>query len=201
MDVSVFLAGFSLSLSLILPIGSQNAFILKQGFKRQHVFAVCCVCAISDAILISSGVAGFGSVVNRYPTVEVVARYGGAVFLVTYAFLSFRSAFTVDHALKAQDNTSVPLWKSITMCLAFTWLNPHVYLDTLVLLGSVSTQYHPNQLDFGIGAVLASFAFFFSLGFGAKLLAPVFAKPVAWKILECAVGVVMLVIATALIMP
>ncbi|MEZ8826977.1 LysE/ArgO family amino acid transporter [Vibrio amylolyticus] len=197
--MTTFLAGFSLGLSLILAIGSQNAFVLKQGLKNQHVFIVCAVCALSDALLISFGVAGFGVIVQQFPQIEVVARYGGATFLAFYAFLSFKSSFTANHALDTNLESKSSLSKVVAMCLAFTWLNPHVYLDTVVLLGSISTQYHPNQTLFSLGAVCASFVFFFSLGYGARLLAPLFKKPKAWKILEFMVGVIMVSIAYSLV--
>lgn len=197
--MNAFVAGFSLGLSLILAIGSQNAFVLKQGLKKEHVFAVCFVCALSDAILISAGVAGFGTIVKQFPIIEVVARYGGAIFLTVYAFLSFKSALTKNHALRTHEQPTQPLFKVVSICLAFTWLNPHVYLDTVVLLGSISTQYHPNQGTFALGAVCASFVFFFSLGYGARLLAPLFEKPRSWQILEGLIGIIMLAIAFSLI--
>ena len=197
--MTTYLAGFSLGLSLILAIGSQNAFVLKQGLKRQHVFVVCLVCALSDAILISLGVGGFGALVKQFPQIETFARYGGALFLSIYAVLGFKSALTTDHALEASEQSQSSLPKTVAICLAFTWLNPHVYLDTVVLLGSISTQYQPQQHLFALGAVSASFVFFFSLGFGARLLAPVFDKPKAWKFLELFVGVVMALIALSLL--
>lgn len=197
--MSTYIAGFSLGLSLILAIGSQNAFVLKQGLKKQHVFIVCAVCALSDAILIALGVAGFGAMVKQFPAIETTARYGGALFLTVYALMSFRSALTTRHALDANVKTQSSAFKVVAMCLAFTWLNPHVYLDTVVLLGSVSTQYQPDQLQFAIGAITASFVFFFSLGYGARLLAPTFEKPGAWKVLELFVGIIMLAIAISLV--
>ena len=193
--MSTYLAGFSLGLSLILAIGSQNAFVLKQGLKKRHVFIVCLVCALSDAILISLGVAGFGTVVKQFPTIEIVARYGGAVFLSIYALLSFKSAFTESHALEAEVETEGSLFKTVAICLAFTWLNPHVYLDTVILLGSVSTQYHPQQFQFALGAVIASFVFFFSLGYGAKFLSPIMKSPSSWRILDALVALIMFTIA------
>ncbi len=198
--MSTLIAGFSLGLSLILAIGSQNAFVLKQGLKNQYLFAVCAVCALSDALLISAGVAGFGAIVKQFPEIEVMARYGGAIFLFTYGALSFKSAFTTTHALGAAGDSKGSIWKAIGMCLAFTWLNPHVYLDTVVLLGSISTQYHPQQALFAIGAVTASFVFFFALGYGARYLAPLFQSPKSWKILEFIVGIVMWSIATTLVL-
>lgn len=195
----IFLAGFTLGLSLILAIGSQNAFVLKQGIKRQHVFIICAVCALSDAILITLGVAGFGVIVQQIPQIETFARYGGALFLTCYALLSFKSALTQKHAIKTTDKAKVSCLKAVMMCLAFTWLNPHVYLDTVILLGSISTQYQPQQWLFGAGAVTASGVFFFALGYGAKFLAPVFAKAKAWQILELIIGLVMLSIALSLV--
>lgn len=198
--MSTYLAGFSLGLSLILAIGSQNAFVLKQGIKKNNVLVACAVCALSDAILISLGVAGFGEIVERFPAIETIARYGGATFLLLYACLSFKSALTTHHALDTSIATQDSMTKTIMMCLAFTWLNPHVYLDTVILLGSISTQYHPNQMEFAIGAVLSSFVFFFSLGYFSRFLAPVFERPKAWKVLEFVVGLTMLFIAISLVL-
>lgn len=197
--MTTYLAGFSLGLSLILAIGSQNAFVLKQGLKNQHVLIICAVCAISDAILISAGVAGFGAIVTQFPQIETFARYGGALFLTVYAVLSFKSALTTSHAMDSHVASESSTLKAVLTCLAFTWLNPHVYLDTVVLLGSISTQYHPEQLMFAVGAISASFVFFFTLGFGARFLAPFFRSPRSWKILEVFVGIVMLVIAFSLV--
>ncbi|PWQ98401.1 LysE/ArgO family amino acid transporter [Leucothrix arctica] len=197
--MTTFFAGFSLGLSLILAIGSQNAFVLKQGIKRQHVLLVCAICAISDAILISLGIAGFGMVVSKYPSIEMYARYGGAAFLLVYSFLSFKSAFSQRHALTTDTEVQSSALKIASICLAFTWLNPHVYLDTMVLLGSISTQYEGQQLEFALGAIIASFTFFFSLGYGARLLAPVFENPKAWQVLEFIVGLTMLIIALTLL--
>lgn len=197
--MSTFIAGFSLGLSLILAIGSQNAFVLKQGIKSQNVLAVCLVCAVSDAILIGFGVAGFGAMVTQFPQIELFARYGGAAFLGIYALLSFKSAFTSHHTMDASVETKNSMWKAVTMCLAFTWLNPHVYLDTVILLGSISTQYQPDEFVFALGAMTASVVFFFSLGYGAKYLAPIFAKPKAWQVLEFIVGIMMASIAISLL--
>lgn len=200
MDVTTFLTGFSLGLSLILAIGAQNAFVLKQGLKKHYVFAVCSVCAVSDAILISAGVGGFGVIIERFPQIEIVARYAGAAFLTVYGIQSLRSAFKSKHQLDPEGDSSASLLKTILICLALTWLNPHVYLDTVVLLGSISTQYAPNQFSFGLGAVMASFVFFFSLGYGARLLTPIFHKPISWKVLELFVGAIMLSIALSLVL-
>lgn len=191
--------GFTLGISLILAIGAQNAFVLKQGLKQQHVFIVCFICALSDAILISAGVAGFGAIVKQFPLIEQVSRYAGAAFLFVYALLSFKSALTHKHSMQAQGKEVGTALTAVVTCLAFTWLNPHVYLDTVVLLGSISTQYEGQQLPFAAGAVIGSFVFFFALGYGAKFLIPVFKNPKAWQILELIIGVVMLALAISLI--
>ncbi|WP_299728283.1 LysE/ArgO family amino acid transporter [uncultured Endozoicomonas sp.] len=196
--MSAYLSGFSLGLSLILAIGSQNAFVIKQGIKKHYVLLICLLCATSDALLIALGVAGFGAVVQEFPQIETFARYGGAAFLLFYGLLSFHSAFTKSHSLEDSTVSAGSVWKTAAACLAFTWLNPHVYLDTVVLLGSISTQFEGEQLQFGLGAMTASFCFFFSLGYGARLLSPLFKKPIAWKILEVFVGLTMLTIAASL---
>lgn len=199
--MQTFVSGFALGLSLILAIGAQNAFVLKQGLKRHHVFVVCLVCAASDALLIAAGVAGFGVIVEAYPSVETLSRYAGAAFLIAYGAKSFYSAYKHNHVLDAEGEDPCAVSKAVMVCLAFTWLNPHVYLDTVVLLGSISTQYPGDELQFALGAMVASFVFFFSLGYGARLLIPVFQKPVSWKILELLIGVMMLAIAVSLVRP
>lgn len=194
-----YFAGFSLGISLIVAIGAQNAFVLKQGIKRQYVLLICSLCVVSDAILILAGVAGFGAMVERFPSLETIARFGGAAFLLCYALMSFRSAIYQNHAIEAESENAASALKVALICLAFTWLNPHVYLDTVVLLGSLSTQY-ADKWVFGAGAVTGSTLFFFSLGYGARFLAPLFAKPVAWKWLEAGVGCTMLLIAISLVL-
>lgn len=199
--MDAILSGFFLSLSLIVAIGAQNAFVLKQGLKQHHVFWVCSVCALSDATLIAVGIAGFGAAVDAFPALETTARYGGALFLLAYGSNSFLSAFRATHTLEPEGELPDALWKTILTGLAFTWLNPHVYLDTLVLLGAVSTQYEgPARIQFGVGAISASFLFFFSLGYGARFLAPFFHQPIAWKLLDFAIGLVMYAIAISLVL-
>lgn len=193
-------AGFGLGLGLILAIGAQNAFVLRQGLRREHVFPVCLTCALSDAILICAGVAGFGWMAEALPWLRPVMTWGGAAFLFVYGILSFRRAFGPPGALEAAREGGTSLKAALATCLAITWLNPHVYLDTVVLVGSVSNDYDPLQLAFGAGAVTASFTFFFSLGYGARLLAPVFARPLAWRILDGLIGVVMWAIAAKLVL-
>lgn len=194
-----YLAGLGLSFSLILAIGSQNAFVLKQGLLRSHVFAICLFCAVSDAILISAGVAGFGAVTAQYPQLVTFAKYTGALFLLVYGLKSLYASFTVSLAMQASNEHITSLKKALLLCFAFTWLNPHVYLDTLVLVGMVSTG-ASNKLIFALGAITASVVFFFSLGYGARLLSPIFAKPKAWNILDGLVGILMVGMAVNLVM-
>lgn len=194
-----FLPGFSLGLTLILAIGAQNAFVLRQGLMRKHVFWVCLTCAVSDALLIVAGVAGFGAVSRALPWFEPVMRYGGAAFLIWYGWQNARSAWRGGRTLEAQTGPGQSLRAAILTLLALTWLNPHVYLDTVVLLGSISAQY-PDRVAFGAGAVVASFAFFFLLGYGARLLSPFFAKPRSWQILDAFIAVVMWGIAAKLLL-
>jgi L-lysine exporter family protein LysE/ArgO len=197
MDALLF--GFSLGFSLILAIGAQNAFVLKQGLRGEHVFLVCLICAVSDAILILIGVSGFHVLVASFPSLVTIARFGGAAFLLVYGLLSFYNAIRLDHGLLPSEIRSSSAWQSALTCLAFTWLNPHVYLDTVVLLGSVSTQFGADIAWFAGGAVLASFVFFFGLGYGARLLRPVFATARAWRVLDFLIGCVMWGIALRLV--
>lgn len=194
-----YFAGLSLGLSLILAIGAQNAFVLKQGLKKQHIFIVCLICAVSDSILVAAGVSGFGLIVKEMPWVATVSRFGGVVFLGIYAAKSFLAALTQKHVLDPAEELNTSLRRTVVICLAFTWLNPHVYLDTVVLLGSISTQYTEAKLQFASGAITSSFLFFFSLGYGARLLAPVFQKPISWKILDFFIGIIMISIAISLV--
>ena len=196
---NTFFSGFSLGLSLILAIGAQNAFVLKQGIKKQHVFLVCIICALSDAVLIFVGVSGFGYVVERYQVIKTAALWGGFVFLSIYGLRSLYNAFSASHTLTSGDEEARGAAKTALLTLAFTWLNPHVYLDTALLLGSVSTKFGERAGLFGVGAMCASFAFFFSLGYGARFLAPLFQKPAAWKILEFFVGVTMITLGAMLV--
>ena len=194
MNTSDYLSGFLLGLSLIIAIGSQNAFVLKQGLKREHIFFVCLFCAVSDALLISAGVGGFGAVTARYPHVIDIAKIAGVLFLLGYGLQSLYASIRVSHALNVDGQVVSSLKKALLLCFGFTWLNPHVYLDTLVLVGMVSTG-AASKLTFAIGAISASFFFFFALGYGARLLRPLFAKPKAWNILDALVGLLMLYLA------
>lgn len=194
-----FLPGFLLSLSLILAIGAQNAFVLRQGLRQSHVFAVCLFCALSDALLIAAGVAGFGAIAEAVPWLETVMRYGGAAFLIWYGFLNARSAWRGGTALDSDGAAEPKLGRILATLAALTWLNPHVYLDTMVLIGSISAQYE-DRVAFGAGAVLASFVFFFSLGYGARFLRPLFQNPRAWQVLDGGIAIVMWLIAAGLLL-
>ncbi len=198
MSSGAFCAGLGLGFGLILAIGAQNAFVLRQGLRREHVFWVCLACALSDAVLIAAGVAGMGWIAEALPWLKPVMTWGGAAFLFVYGGMSFRRALGPPEALEAARTGTTGLGRTLMTCLALTWLNPHVYLDTLILLGSVATEFGAARPVFGLGAVTASFAFFFGLGYGARLLAPVFARPMAWRVLDAVVGVVMWTIAARL---
>jgi L-lysine exporter family protein LysE/ArgO len=191
--------GFLLGLSLILAIGAQNAFVLRQGLLRRHVLAVCLLCALSDALLIAAGVAGFGLLVQRLPALPQVMAWLGAAFLFWYGATRLRAALRPD-ALRAAQEGATSLRAAVGTCLAFTWLNPHVYLDTVVLLGGIATRFAGSaRLAFGLGAAAASFLFFFALGYGARLLAPWFARPGAWRVLDTLVGLTMWLLAFKLV--
>jgi L-lysine exporter family protein LysE/ArgO len=194
------LNGYLVSLSLILAIGAQNAFVLRQGLRREHVFAVVAVCALSDALLIGVGVAGFGALSQILPQLGTVMRWGGAAFLFIYGALRFRAAFAGGAALMPQAGQGTSLRSAVITCLLLTWANPHVYLDTVVLIGSIAAQYDPHRLAFGIAAACASLSFFAALGYGARLLAPIFQRPRAWVVLEVIVGCVMWAIALSLVL-
>ena len=194
MNAPDYIAGFVLGLSLIVAIGSQNAFVLKQGLRREHIFFICLLCAVSDALLISAGVAGFGAVTARYPQVINIAKSAGIIFLLGYGLQSLYASVRLSHALSTEGQVVSSLKKSLLLCFGFTWLNPHVYLDSVVLVGMVSTG-ASSKLVFASGAVSASFFFFFALGYGAQFLRPLFAKPKAWNILDALVGLLMLYLA------
>lgn len=191
-------SGYLVALSLILAIGAQNAFVLRQGLRREHVAAVVAVCAVSDAVLIGAGVAGFGAISARLPWFGEAMRWLGVAFLLAYGALRFKAALKGGEALRPSEAGAAPLGKVLATCLVLTWANPHVYLDTVVLIGSISAQYAPYQAVFGVAAAGASLSFFTALGFGARALAPVFARPVAWVWLEVGVGLVMWGIAAGL---
>lgn len=198
-SISAALSGFLLGASLIIAIGAQNAFILRQGLLRSHVFVLCLICALCDALLVAAGIAGLGTLVSRSPVMISVVTLGGAVFLGCYATLAFRRAVHPG-AMQAGAPQVLGLKAALASCLAFTFLNPHVYLDTVVLLGSLSAAYEGmDRVAYGTGAAAASFIWFFGLGYGARLLQPVFAKPAAWRVLDGVIGIVMGLLATSLL--
>ena len=195
--MNTFLAGFGLGLSLIVAIGAQNAFILRAGLLRQHIFILCSVCALSDALLIAAGVSGLGLLVSEAPVFLAFMKYGGAAFLFFYGIRSLLNSFRGGRFLLAEGEVG-SLREAIIICLLLTWLNPHVYLDTVILLGVASTQYSDNTY-FAVGAITASFIFFYSLGFGARLLSNFFKHSFSWKILDGIIGIVMWSIAFSLV--
>jgi len=199
--ISVAATGFFTAFSLILAIGAQNAFVLRQGLLRQHVFALCLLCAVSDAILITLGVAGFSWLVSLSPRFPVIMALGGALFLILYGASRFWAAYKGGHDLIGTTGAGAGFWPTILTGLALTWLNPHVYLDTLGLIGAVSSQYISplEKLVFGAAAISASFVFFFSLGYGARLLAPVMQTARAWRVLDGLIGAIMWMLAAGLI--
>ncbi len=194
-------SGFALGASLIIAIGAQNAFVLRQGLRRRHVFAVAVLCAAIDAALISLGAGGFGAVIATHPTITSVAAWGGVAFLAFYGARSFLAALhpgALDSGADT-DDAGTSLRAVVLATLAVSLLNPHVYLDTIVLLGSVAAQYPADvRLFFALGAMCASAVWFFSLAYGARLLAPLFARPIAWRALDVLVGCVMWWIAGSL---
>ncbi len=197
-SISAALAGFFLGASLIIAIGAQNAFILRQGLLRSHVFILCLICAVSDAALIAAGVAGLGTLVAHSPTLLLVVTLGGAIFLGSYAVIAFRRALRPG-AMQAGSPQVMGLKAAVATCLTFTFLNPHVYLDMVVLIGSLSAAYSgTDRIAYGLGAAAASFVWFFGLGYGARLLQPIFSKPAAWRVLDVIIGVVMGLLAISL---
>jgi L-lysine exporter family protein LysE/ArgO len=250
MDFTVLAAGLGLGFSLIVAIGAQNVFVLRQGIRREHVFVVAAICAVSDAVLIAAGVGGMGAALQAAPWLVGVARWAGAAFLVGYAFLAARRALrgtetglvvgedasagptggrvarsayrdrdgrgglgtgagasysTTEGAGASYSTTGVATRTAVLpvvlTCLALTWLNPHVYLDTVVLLGSVGATHGDERWIFALGAMLASVVWFFTLAYGARLLGGVLASPRAWRILDGIIAVVMLAIAVSLVLP
>ena len=199
--ITAALAGLGLGFSLIVAIGAQNAFVLRQGLLRQHVLVVVVICALSDIALIALGIAGVGAVFTALPWLVEVVRWAGAAFLFVYGLLAARRALRPKTLAAADAPKVAPSLLAIaTTCLALTWLNPHVYLDTLVLLGSVGSTYGDDRWAFGAGAAVASVLWFTLLGFGARLLAPVFARPVAWRVLDALIAVVMITLALMLVL-
>jgi len=189
--------GFLLGASLIIAIGAQNAFVLRQGLRREFVLAVCLICAFSDALLIAAGVAGLGTLVARSETLLTWVTTAGALFLFAYGIRSFVRAVKPEAMQAGEGRPS--LGAAIATCLALTFLNPHVYLDTVLLIGSLSGRYAGmERLAYGVSATAASFVWFFGLGYGASLLQPIFADKRAWRLLDIGIGIVMWAIAARL---
>lgn len=195
------LAGLGTGLSLIVAIGAQNAYVLRQGLRREHVAPVVAICAASDAILIVAGVLGIGVLVSQAPWVLTAIRYGGAGFLLAYGLLAARRAFTGASLNTDTAGSASPLAKVALVTVALTWLNPHVYLDTVLLLGSIANS-QEDQLRwiFAGGAAVASVVWFSGLGFGARLLSGVFARPLAWVVLDLGIALVMTVLGGSLLL-
>nr|WP_205678423.1 LysE/ArgO family amino acid transporter [Arthrobacter silviterrae] len=183
--------GLGAGLALIIAIGAQNAFVLRQGLRVEHVGLVVLVCMLSDAVLIAAGIVGIGELIRAAPAVVVVIRLAGAAFLLAYGVFAARRAFRPGTLTASGRQGALGRKAVLATVLALTWLNPHVYLDTVLLLGTLANQHGELRWWFGVGAVLGSVLWFSALGFGARLLRPVFAKPAAWRVLDGAIAVVM----------
>nr|WP_204331369.1 LysE family transporter [Geodermatophilus sabuli] len=192
-------SGLALGLGLIVAIGAQNAFVLRQGLRLEHVAAVVAVCALSDLALIIAGVLGAGTVLSRLPWLIPAVCLGGAAFLLAYGLRAARRALRPAALLPEAAGARVGLLTTVGTGLALTWLNPHVYLDTVVLLGSTASTYGEHRWQFAAGAGLGSIVWFAGLGYGARLLRPVFARPAAWRVLDGVIAVVMALLAVSLV--
>ncbi len=197
--ITALVSGLGLGLSLIIAIGAQNAFVLRQGLRREHVLLVVAVCALSDAVLIVAGIAGLGALIEQADWLLVVIRIGGAAFLSWYGFSAARRALRPKTLDADEGGASITRLTALTTVLALTWLNPHVYLDTVVLLGSIGGTYGDYRWWFALGAVTGSILWFTALGFGSRALRPLFAKPVAWRVLDGFIALVMFALAASLI--
>jgi L-lysine exporter family protein LysE/ArgO len=184
------LAGLGTGMSLIVAIGAQNAFVLRQGIRREHVLAVVAICAVSDTVLISVGISGVGSVLQAWPSAVTATGWIGGAFLVTYGVLAARRALRPER-LDAAGAAGGSLKAAVLTCLAMTWLNPHVYLDTVLLLGSVANGYGGSRWPFGAGAATGSVLWFSGLGFGARLLQRPFSRPGSWRALDVVIACTM----------
>ena len=199
-DPTSAVVGFGVGLSLIVAIGAQNAFVLRQGLTRSHVLPIVAVCAVSDAILILAGISGIGALLEHAPSLITFVRIAGAVFLLSYAVFASKRALRPQTLAPDQHGNGSRL-TAITMALALTWLNPHVYLDTVVLMGSIANgRGEIGRWWFAAGAITASAIWFAALGYGAQLLTPLFAKPNAWRILDAIIAVMMTVLGVSLLL-
>ncbi|MHC8421225.1 LysE/ArgO family amino acid transporter [Streptomyces sp. NB004] len=192
-------AGFGTGLSLIVAIGAQNAFVLRQGIRRDAVLAVVGICALSDALLIALGVGGVGAVVVAWPDALTVVGWIGGAFLLCYGALAARRVLRPEGALRAEGDGAGSRRRAVLTCLALTWLNPHVYLDTVFLLGSVAADRGPLRWTFGLGAAAASLVWFAVLGFGARHLGRFLARPAAWRVLDGLVAATMIALGVSLV--
>jgi L-lysine exporter family protein LysE/ArgO len=192
-----FLPGFLTGLSLIVAIGAQNAFVIRQGLTRSHVFLVVAICAIADAALIALGIAGLGAAISGLPWLLEVIRWFGVAYLSWFGFKSARAAFK-NESLDAAGAAEQSRVKVVTTVLALTLLNPHVYLDTVILVGSIGNQFGENKWFFGVGAMLASVVWFTSVGYGAKAASSLMSKPIFWRVLDTVIAVIMFGIAITL---
>jgi len=194
----VYVTGFLTTMTLIAAIGAQNAFVLRQGIRREHVLPVVALCTVSDLVLIMAGIAGFGALITAHPQVVTAARIGGAIFLLGYGVLAARRAVRPG-TLTPTDAAPARLAGVLLTCSALTFLNPHVYLDTVILLGALANEHHDGRWLFGIGAATASAVWFTSLGFGARQLSRQFAKPVTWRVLDAFIALLMFGLAFAVL--
>ena len=193
-------AGFATGGSLIVAIGSQNAFVLRQGLRQEHVLTIVAICASADALLILAGVAGLGEVIQAAPAALGWLRFAGAAFLAAYGVMALRRALDTQQAM-VERGAPITLRAAVATTLAFTFLNPHVYLDTVVLVGALANQHQgAERWQFAAGAATASVVWFTALGFGAKLLVPVFARPVTWRVLDAVIAGVMFTLAASLLL-
>jgi L-lysine exporter family protein LysE/ArgO len=195
--VIAFSSGILSGLALIIAIGAQNAFVIRQGLQRQHVLTVVLFCAISDALLIASGTAGLGKVIESAPEVLEIVRWFGVTYLIFFGLKSLRSAFR-HNTLTLEQGNLVSRKRTILTVLGLTFLNPHVYLDTVIFLGSIANQFPADKWFFSAGAMTASFLWFFFIGFGSKMAARFMVKVIFWKVLDLAVAIIMFTLATYL---
>lgn len=193
------LAGLGFGLSLIVAIGAQNAYVLRQGLRKEHVFVIVAICALSDAALIAVGVAGLGAIIQQLEWLLLLIEVIGGVFLCTYGVMAAKRAWKPEVLNTDTGGKAVSLKVAAGTALALTYLNPHVYLDTVLLLGSVAGTYEANRWWFAAGAMLGSVIWFSTLGFGARLLDPVFKKPTAWRVLDAIIAVVMFTLGASLL--
>ena len=194
---SPLVLGFIASFTLIAAIGVQNAFVLRQGIRREHVLPVVALCTVSDMVLISAGIAGVGALISAHPGALNIAKFGGAVFLVGYGLMAARRAWRPS-SLTPSESAPARLIDVLLTCAALTFLNPHVYLDTVVLLGALANEHRDERWLFGVGAVTASAVWFVGLGLGARQLAGLFARPLTWRILDGLIAVMMIGLGTSL---